>query len=232
MNAHELMRRRPGPPGPKPAASPPPAPGSSRPVLLDVLPEFEALHVSTSRVPVANPTITAGHSAWYKLGSWDSGLIGYEFGVMGGIIEMLPPDVDGAGIDSGANPLAWGAVTGLGAAIVVGFGLPGEFQAWSSGPADVPGVETAGSASISGRNGRSFLMVATFPTGKLSATTPNKGVVVRNFAPCMKRAGSAPLDVSLVVRRTKVHGLTGNLYGLFSVGLVVSTTRHVAIFGQ
>ncbi len=217
-------------------STPPVIPASrdyARSEFIDRFPGLDFAPAWFTKIGVANPTIDAGSSAWYKIQSYNVpddfaqmvGLLGFD-------VQMLATDSAGAGDEGAIDGLAWGTARGHGAAIVIGTNLPGELQAWSSGPADIPGVETTGAATLCSERPARHIAAITFPPGKLNDATPPKLFKERSFKPYIYRfAQGQSLDVSLVVRRSTITAKTGSLYGGCVVNFDLGLTRDRRSFG-
>lgn len=201
--------------------------------LTDLLPVFRPVHGWFSSIAVAAPQIQTGHSAWYGLQriqvTTDND---QELQINGVEAEMLPTDPDGAG--GASSPLAWGTTAGIGAALVIGIGLPIQFGEWSSAPTLVPGIETTGDfANTPLARGSSILWFASFPTGKYTDATPNKWKTIKSWGAFTARVTQGQtLDVALVVRRSQIHNLTGNVYGYGAVTVTAGQVEGQAQFSN
>jgi len=188
-----------------------------------------------TQIGVVNPTIAAGGSAWYKFASIRvPGDTGQQVGLIGWDLQLLPTDNAGQGDegDAGATALTWGTARGHGAAIVIGANLPGDYQTWSNGPANILGVETSGLGVLSSRLAPSYAACITFPPGKLNDTIPSKLYKERSYKPYIYRLGQGDtLDAALVVRRASITGLTKTLFGECVLTLDVGLTRDRRAFG-
>ena len=212
----------------------PPTPGrdGGRSPLVDLLPTFTPFHAWFNAVPVAAPTIASGHSAWFGLERLKAGdNIDQELLVSGIEAELLPADVLGA--YGGSSPLAWGDAGGLAAAIVVGIDLPIQRGAWTSAPALVPGIETTQTTGQTIGGDTRVLWYATFPTGKLTDTTPNKWHLVKSWGPVVSRIPQGRnLDIALIVRRSMIHNQTGNVFGHASIIVTAGLANTQAAFSR
>lgn len=219
-----------------PLARPSPIPkdrSHARSDFIDRLPGIKFVPAWWTSIALANPTIAAGSSAWFKFGSLRvPSHFGQMVGLVGFNITLLPTDPDGAGDEGEASPIAWGTARGHGAAIVIGIDLPGAFQTWSSGPANIPGVEPSGLSVLSDERPPEYIDIYSFPPGKLNDTTPPKLYKERSFKPYIHRfAQGERLDVALVVRRAQITGKTGKIWGGVTVNFDLGLTRDRVSFG-
>lgn len=218
------------------AAGAPAERGWARSELIDRFPGVDfGGPFGFTKITVANPTIAAGSSAWFKFASVRIPQdLGQLVGLVGFDIQLLPTDNAGQGDegDGGLTALTWGTGRGHGAAVVIGANLPGAYQTWSNGPANILGVETSGQGILSGRLGNRYIATLTFPPGKLNDTIPAKLYKERSFKPYIYRfSPSDTCDIALVVRRTLITGLTKTLFGGCVVTLDFGLTRDRASFG-
>jgi len=219
-------RIKPSPAIPPQAATPtPPAPAlrrAGRSPLADILPTFETLAGWFRAIEVDAPSIPTGNFAWFGLSrTIIHATNDQEIWLAGITAELMPPDVDGA---AGGSALAWGESTGLGAALVVGANLPIQLGQWTASPATVAGLGDSAINTV-GTQCRP-LWSTTFPTGKMTDSTPNKWHIAKNFAPLVYRfAAGSSLDIALVVNRVPIDGETGTIYGYASVQANVGQTE-------
>ena len=206
-------------------------PGSMRRRERPIAEQFTGIRVLRTgfrAITLNAPSIAAGSSAWFGLGSWrfpdDTGqqmyLVGYR-------VELGPTNPAGLGtpgFDDISN-VSWGAVDGSGAAVVVGRNLPCQVNTWSSGPSGIPFVET--NAGIL-PGGPSEDLVFHFATGNVSvSSTSAVGTTYRaSFSTplSMILGQSSRLDVALVVSRLGVNNKTGDLVGRCYVELYLAPT--------
>lgn len=187
-------------------------PGSLRATERPLNAQFTPLQVLTVRVrniPINNPTIAAGTSAWYGLKSWRVGenlrpcfFNGYRFELS----ATNPTAAVDSDYTTAGNIAAWGNADGYGAAVVIGINLGINEGQWSSGPNNIPFVETAVGAEGVGPAERFVLHFAPGSQGdtprpfvsRVSQTTPLAIVLGERTS----------LDVALVVRQSQVNGVT------------------------
>lgn len=195
--------------------------GAERPLVMQ-FPGAQILPFHFRSIPLANPTIAAGSSAWYGLASWrvpdDTG---QQLALTGYRLELSAtnptPDVDTDYTVAG-NVAAWGTTFGTGAAIVVGLNLPVKQGVWGSGPATIPYVEATTVRSAFEKPNERF--VFHFAPGKIS-DNPQPAVYRTNQTTplAVLLPNGARLDVALVVRRSQINGVTktdgiiGRCYG-------------------
>lgn len=220
-------------PIPRPDEPLPPWRSGLRSPFTDLLPVFRPVHGWFQSIAVAAPQIATGQSAWYGLQSVAVTLDNDQELQLNGVeAEVLPCDVDGAG--GATSPIAWGTSAGIGAALVVGIDLPVQFGAWTSAPSMVPGVETTGDyANTPAARGSGVLWYTSLPTGKYTDTVPNKWKTVKSWGAFTARVTQGRrLDIALVVRRSAIHNITGNLYGYGAVTVTAGQVEGQAAFSN
>lgn len=213
----------------------------ARSQFVDSLPQFTVIRAYATAIPVgAAEDITAGMDAWYGLrrvrvieGA------GQEFSLTGAAMELLPTDSAGGALTGYTSPKAWGDTRGITAAIVVGKNLPITPNAWTSGPAYVPGIDF-GNVAPHARSLKNdadtapvYYVKSGFPTGTFRDTAPNKPPLRWSFAPHVARfTYGETFDIALVVRRAQVHALgsAGELACLIDVACTVGLSRSAADF--
>lgn len=183
--------------------------GAERPLVMQ-FPELAVLRFGFRSIPLAAPSIAAGASAWYGIKSWripDD--IGQQMFLNGVRIELgacNPTPAADADYTTVGNVAAWGTINGTGAAIVVGINTGASEGTWTSGPSNIPFVETTANGLSGGPDG---MMVFHFPPGK-QEDSPQPAVFRTNTTtPLAIPLGQGMrLDVALVLRRAYVNGVT------------------------
>lgn len=193
--------------------------------LASQLPPFDTEGVYFHQIRVPDQTVTpAGQTAVYGLRRIrvpeDTG---EEIGFLGADFHLLPSDSAAAGTSAVGAALAWGDTLGMGAAIIIGRGLPMVVGRWSSATIYLPGMETTappGASLLSGPGQPKYLIARWFPAGKWNDTTPNK---YQQFVPVAgyvdRVTQGETLDVALVVRGTQIQNTSGATKSIVGLGM-------------
>lgn len=192
---------------------------------------FHMLQVNT-------PAIPAGMAAVYGLRRIaPNPAIGLGVALMHVSAELLPSDSGGTGAGF-PDPLAWGDVKGVSAAIVIGKGLDMEVGTWRAAWYDLPGIDLGNAAAVARtlRNTQqptSYYAVFNFPAGAYSDADVLLDVRERPLAATAARivAGES-LDVALVVKGDNVNGLSGTISGFANVSMVCVDLRADPALGR
>jgi hypothetical protein len=208
----------------------PPELDNTRKPLIDQFIGSQQLQCWFRTLPLANPTIIAGSSAWYGLGAWTYRDIGQEAAVSG-FLAQLGPGYDGvhADDDAASNTAQWTKTDGAGAAIVIGIDLPNfQLGQWYSGPANIPWVEDGTSQRSGYVPAGTEQVVLHFPPALGASATPiGRGVIANQFTPlCWPLTQGRQLGVALVVRRNFINGITksNGVAGYADIQLTVANT--------
>lgn len=154
-------------------------------------------------VPIGQ-VFTAGMSAWFGLRRLRVGVDVPQCALAGATFIMLPCDSAGAGF-GGTPGIAWGDARGISAAVVVDRGLHWvQVGAWTSGPANLPAIETAG-LGTNPDSPRDYLIAQGYPPGLWSDTTPNKWEPITRTLPLLARLPVGDvLDVAVVFNSAQI----------------------------
>ena len=188
--------------------------GAERPLLHQFIGE-QTLAFGTRAIALAAPSITAGYSAWFKIASFkipddigaEGAMVGYRIEIGPGNKSALDPDF----VAGGLSQTGYGDNDAQGLAVVLGLNLPGGYLTWSSGPANVPHVELpSDGATRAAQWPLAQWKTFHWAPGQLSDNPVATVYRVGQFAPLGQLLNSgATLDVSVVMRRSFVNGITG-----------------------
>lgn len=206
--------------------------GADRPALVDAFPSLEVIRAWFREITVpAGAPIASGHSAWYVLRSIYVPRDRRPFGLVGADIHMLPTDPNAAAtVPSGATAAVWGDVLGLKAAIVVTRNLGMPLQTWHSAPAFVPGVQDTAGQRVSPANTLDYLIVQSFPSGKINDVAPSKLIPLRRSLPVIERFNPGDtLDVALVLDRNQANDAADGtaIVGYAMIDCLIMPTEHL-----
>lgn len=208
-----------------PAAAPPEAAAAPRqdvkPQLVDVLPTLvhRVVYATEINLPANTDFGASGEnvSACYNLGSFKPlGNMGEEFALVGANLELSPSDSAG-GLTTvalgAASSTGWGATDGYSAAVVVMENSGIAPKTWAPMAVFAPGLENFSFCLDSPDPPPEYVEVTTFPTGKLSDTTPNKLYLPISYLPTQRPiTGSDSVDIILAIRRTQLATVSGGRY--------------------
>lgn len=201
--------------------------------LLDHLIEYDSIDFSVRSIEL--PADLSNHNAqfcdWFRIGSVDPEQVGQELVINGVNLTLCPCDTLG----DGNQVIPYGDNLGTGAALVIGFNLPGGYitdeatgaERWTFAPfnrAGFNGTTAIGSTGFTTshivnppRPGPKF--VKEFPAGDLTSAPPIKQEYPKAFGALgLRLPYKSRLDIALVFRSGTVNG-----------GVDVSSERYMRL---